>query len=181
MNAKKFFFVMSGLLAIIIVAGGAAYYYASKNLHDGTQELAQKLGDEQLADDKLAQLQDLQKQYERIQPMIPAIYAALPEQKLQSQIAVQLRSIASASGMKLDTLNFSASTTPGPTSQTVQAGSILAVPVTFQLSGTYDQLQQFLNRQEHLSRYSSITSLAISAGDTSSLSYDITLNVFIKP
>jgi Tfp pilus assembly protein PilO len=180
MNPKKFFYVLAGLLAALVIAGGAAYYLASQSLHTGTVTLSHQLGDEQIVDQKVSQLEDLDKQYQRLKPSIPAIFDALPDQKLQSQIALQLRSIAGSSGMKLDTINFTASTAPGPVSQTVQAGSILAVPVTFQLKGSYDQLQRFLDQQEHLNRYSSITSLGITSSG-SSLSYDITLNVFIKP
>jgi Tfp pilus assembly protein PilO len=180
MSPKRFFYIMSGILAVILLAGGAAYYYASQNLRAGTTELSQRLADEKLADQKLSSLEDLQKQYERLKPSMPAIYAALPDQKLQSQIAVQLRAIAASSGMALDTLTFPASSAPGPTSQTVKTGDMLATPVTFQLKGNYAQLQRFLDQQEHLNRYSSITSLAITNSDKA-LSYDITLNVFIKP
>jgi Tfp pilus assembly protein PilO len=180
MSAKRFFMILLGVLAVILIAGGAGYYFASRSLHEGTSQLSQRLADEQLADEQLANLEDLKKQYERLQPLIPVINNALPDQKNQSRIAVQLHNIADQSGMRLDTLSFPASTTPGPLSQTVKEGDVLAIPVTFQLTGSYEQLQHFLTSQENLDRYTSITSLNINQ-TPKGLTFDINLSVFMKP
>jgi Tfp pilus assembly protein PilO len=180
MTSKRFFFVLCGALLLLIIAAGGAYYLASRNLQAGTSELSQRLADEQLADQRISDLQDLDKQYTRIQPSLPIIYAALPDQKNQSQIAIDLRNIAAQSGMSLDSVSFAASTAPGPVSQTVKVGDVLAIPISFQLGGSYDQLQTFLNLQEHLNRYTNMTSLTIT-GSNNALKFDVTLNAFVKP
>jgi Tfp pilus assembly protein PilO len=181
MTAKRFFYILCGALAVIILASGAGYYYASRYLQEGTKELSQRLADEQLADERISSLTDLQKQYERLQPLIPTINNALPTEKNQTQIALQLRNIANHSGMTLDDLTFAASAAPGPVSQTVKVGDVLAIPVTFKLSGSYDQLQQFLSMQEQLNRYSSVTSLNINSKSNRQIDFDVALNVFMKP
>jgi Tfp pilus assembly protein PilO len=177
---KRFFFVLCGILCLLIVAGGIAYYYASASLASRTRTLSQRLADENLADQHISDLSDLKDQYNRLLPLVPVIYAALPNQKDQSAIALQLHDIAAASGMNLNSLTFNASTIPGPTSQTIPSGSVLAIPITFQLQGSYNQLQEFLQKQESLNRYTSVTSLGIS-GSGNSLSFAITLNAFVKP
>ena len=182
MSAKRFFYVLCAVLGVIVVVAGGAYYLANQNLQTGTQQLSQKLGDEQLADERLAKLEDLQKQYQRLQPLLPSIYNALPQEKKQSTLAVQLRNIATSSGMDLETLTFTSTTVPGPTSQTVKVGDVLAVPVSFQLTGTYEQLQQFLSKQQKLDRYTSITALDISQADKPNLlTFKVTLNAYLKP
>lgn len=180
MKPRRFFFILSGLLAFMLVAGGGGYYFASMNLEKGIGDLSKRLGDKQLSEQKLADLDDLQKQHERLKPMMPIIYNALPTEKEQSKIAIQLRNIARASNMELDGLNFAASSAPGPTSQTVPVGDVFAVPITFTLYGSYSQLQAFLQRQEKLDRYTTVTGLDISESE-SSLSFNITLNTFVKP
>ncbi len=180
MSTKRFFYILCGIMAALILIGGVAYYFANKNLASGTVELSRHLADEQLADQKISDLQDLDAQYQRLKPLLPVINEALPNQKNQSQIAIQLRNIASQSGMTLDSLTFTSSTAPGPISQTVKVGDVLAVPISFQLGGSYDQLQAFLNLQEHLNRYTNMTSLTIS-GANNQLKFDVSLNAFVKP
>jgi len=181
MTPKRYFYLLCGVLGLLVIGGGIGYYLLSKSPASGTAELSQRLGDQQLAEQKLADLQDLQKQYQQLQPLIPTINNALPAQKSQSTLALQLRELAQNNGMNLDSLTFTPSTQPGPASQTVPAGSVLAIPVTFQLNGTYAQLQQFLQGQERLSRYTSMTSLAISASENGGLTFAISLNAFVKP
>ncbi|TAK89201.1 hypothetical protein EPO04_03840 [Patescibacteria group bacterium] len=181
MSAKKLFYALCGLLVVIIAAGAYGYYYVSQELYRDTATLSQRLADEQIVDKKLDTLTQLQQQYRQLEPTITKVYDALPVEKQQSRLALQLREIAGVSGMTLDSLTFSPSTVPGPTSQTVKVGDILAVPVTFQLIGTYDQLQRFLQLQENLGRYTNVTSLNISSGTSKSLTFDVTLNAFLKP
>lgn len=182
MNPKRYFYLLCGILAFLVVGGGTGYYYLSKSPASGTSELSQRLGDQQLTDQQLQDLQDLQKQYQHIQTVIPLINNALPNQKDQSTLGVQLQELAQNAGMPLTSLTFNPSTLPGPTSQTVTAGSVLAVPVGFQLVGTYAQLQTFLQGQERLNRYTSVTSLTINTSGTSGvLTFVIGLNAFVKP
>lgn len=180
MTPKRFFYLLCGLLAIILVGGGGAYYYASTALAASTQAYSRRLADDSLTDQRISNLDDLQQQYRRLTPLLPVVYNALPSSKDQSTIALQLHDIAAASGMSLDSLNFNASSAPGPTSQTIEVGDVLAIPITFQLKGSYEQLQAFLQQQENLSRYTSITSLAIS-GSGDNLSFAINLEAFMKP
>jgi Tfp pilus assembly protein PilO len=71
---------------------------------------------------------------------------------------------------------------PTSTSQTVKSGQVLALPISFQLAGTYEQLQTFLKKVERLNRFTNVTNLGISRPDkTKPIVYSISLNAYIKP
>src|SRR5207302_3804576 len=102
--------------------------------------------------------------------------------KQQSEIVLQLQQVASKAGMTLPGASFTASSLPTATSQTTKVGDALALPVAFTLTGTYDQLINFLTQVEHLGRYSSVNSLAIArGGGPKTLTFNISLNAFFKP
>jgi Tfp pilus assembly protein PilO len=71
---------------------------------------------------------------------------------------------------------------PNDTSQTVADGSVLALPISFQVQGSFAQLQLFLTKVENLSRYTNVTTLSISRPEkTQPIVYAMTLNVYVKP
>jgi Tfp pilus assembly protein PilO len=96
---------------------------------------------------------------------------------------VQLQTIASGVGLQINSISMPSPTgLPTSVSQTVKAGNVLALPISFQLSGTYAQLQMFTSRVENLNRFTNITNLAIANTDKSKpITYSISLNAYIKP
>ncbi len=181
MNPKQLCYILCSLLVIAVGGSGFGYYVASQYLTTGIVKLSEQLAQSQEADENLNQLANLQKQYKQLEPSLTLVNEALPAEKNQSKVALQLQNIAASSGMRIDNIDFPASNQPGPISQTTKVGDILALEVTFQLEGTYDQLQDFLQRQERLDRYSSMTSLSITPTEADRLSFGIILNVFVKP
>jgi Tfp pilus assembly protein PilO len=183
LDAKKFFFGLMTTLGILVVGGAAGYVLASNMLATKTEALQKRMAAEAVAEDRLVRLADLKKQYERITPLLARFDTALPKNKKQSEITLQLQQLASANGMGLPAVTFSASESPSATSQTIKSGSILALPITFQLSGTYEQMQGFLRGLEQLDRYTTVTSLSIAKGDTKtrSVTFSVGINVYIKP
>ena len=184
MTAKKFFYVLIGLVAALLLAGGYGYYYAITRITASKATLAQTLGTKQQADDELSDLAKLKIQYQRdIVPIQARIDDALPRTKNQTEILAQLQTIAASTGLVLSNVTLpSAVGLPGNTSQTVPAGKVLALPITFQLQGSYPQLQAFLSRVENVNRFTNVTSLAVSHSDKSNdVTYSMTVNVYIKP
>lgn len=185
MKAKQFFYVSLGILAVLIAGGGAGYYYASWMVESRTDTLRHRLAVQTVTDDQISSLESLKKTYAKLEPLIPAIDAALPHSKQQSEIALQLQTLAANAGMSLPSVSFSpGATAPAPTSQTVKGpAGVLALPISFSLTGTYPQLQSFLQSLESLNRYTGVSSLAISRKDDKSktLNYNLTVNVYVKP
>lgn len=184
MSPKRFFFIMLGGLVVLTITGGVGYYFALKTVTSARMELAAVLGEQATAEQQLSELQTLRVSYNRdIVPVLPLIDGALPRTKNQTEILAQLQAVASGAGLQLSGVTLpSAVGLPNATSQTVKAGTLLALPVTFQLQGTYAQLQAFLVRVENLNRFTNVTSLAVSHGDkVNAITYSMTVNAYVKP
>lgn len=184
MKAQQFFYGAMGSLVVLVIGGGVGDYYANAAIHHKTVALQQKLATQIVLEDQINQLVGIKKAYQKLAPLLPQIESALPRDKKQSEIALQLQQLASAAGMSLPSVTFAGvSTIPTATSQTVPSGGVLALPLTFQLSGTYSQLLSFLTSMENLNRYTGITNLMISHKDekVQSLNFDISVNVYVKP
>lgn len=183
MTPKKYFFTLLGVIVLLIAASGYGYYYAVTRINASKAELAGTLTAQETAQQQLDDMAKLHTQYSRdILPILPKINDALPRTKNQTEILAQLQSIATESGLSLTNVSLpSAVGLPGVTSQTVQMGNVLALPISFQLQGTYAQLQAFLTRVEDLSRLTNVTSLAISHAEKNNVTYSMTVNAYIKP
>lgn len=184
LSPKRFFFVLLGLGAVMLGGIGYGYYQATLWMKDQTVKLSHISTDAEIASEHLDQLTSLKKQFQELQPVLVKLDAALPKDKNQSTLLLQIQQLATSAGMSLPAASFQASNgLPTATSQTVKAGDVLALPISFQLSGTYDQLQTFLQSVERLGRYSNVGSLAITRADERSknLTFAITLNVYVKP
>lgn len=182
MKTKQFFFALIGVLVVLTAGLGYGYDVEVGRIKTETAALAKKSADATIASEKLDQMSDLKAQFAQLKPVLSTLSVALPTDKNQSVVILQIQQIAAIAGMKLPSASFQASNgLPSATSQTVKNGSVLALPISFQLSGTYAQLQSFLQQLQHLGRYNTVTSLAITRGTTSALSFSMTLSVYIKP
>lgn len=183
MKPKQFFYVLLGVIAILILGGGGAYWLATKRLESKQAELRKNLADIEVANARVDQLSALSKELKKLEPILNQIEAALPPSKRQSEIILQIQRVAADAKMPLSALTFPNLTTlPGPATQTVRVGDSLAMPVSFTLSGSYENMLSFLRGMENLQRYSSISSIAVVKNDApNNISFSVTLNVFLKP
>ncbi|HSX14857.1 MAG TPA: type 4a pilus biogenesis protein PilO [Candidatus Saccharimonadales bacterium] len=183
MKPKKFFFILLGLCLVLTIVLGGGFYMGIKKIRTQTGALARTAADATLAQEHLDQLSDLKKQFQELQPALAKLNVALPTDKNQSEVVLQIQQLAANAGMKLPSASFQANNgLPTSTSQTVRSGDVLALPINFQLSGSYDQLQAFLASVENLGRYSNVSALSITRADNNKgLTFSITLNVYVKP
>jgi Tfp pilus assembly protein PilO len=184
LKPKQFFMILLGIFGVTVLLAGTGYYYGLKKLHSDSALLASGLVAQTQADTQIESLSVLKHQYDReIVPILPLLDEALPREKKQTEILTQLQSIASQVGLSIASVNMPSPVgLPTSVSQTIVAGTVLALPISFQLSGSYDQLQEFTARIENLNRFTNITNLAISRPDkTKPIVYSIALNAYIKP
>jgi Tfp pilus assembly protein PilO len=183
MTPKKLFYVLLALTGLGIVGTGYGYYWANGLLGNATSTLSKQLAARDDADTTIAQLIHLQRQYSlEVTPILPQLDSILPHTKNQSQILLQLQTIANNAGLSIRSLTLPTSDgLPSATSQTIAAGGVLALPVTFSLGGSYNQLQTFLTQVENLDRFTSVTSLSIQHSSTQPITYAMTINAYIKP
>jgi Tfp pilus assembly protein PilO len=184
MKPKQFFLVLLGIFGATLLAAGGGYYLALGQLHAKSTALGAGLAAQVETDTQIENLSRLKRQYDRdIVPILPLLDAALPREKKQTEILAQLQAIAAQVGLKIDSISMPSPVgLPTSVSQTIKSGAVLALPISFQLSGTYDQLQRFTSRVENLNRFTNITNLAVSRPDKAKpIIYAIALNAYIKP
>ena len=184
MKPKQFFYVLLGIFAATVLLAGGGYYTALKQLKAQSAVLSTGLAAQATADSQIETLDSLKLQYDKeIVPILPLLDAALPRDKKQTEILTQLQVIASQVGLQITSVSMpSPLGLPTGVSQTIKSGTVLALPISFQLSGSYDQLQQFTARVENLNRFTNVTNLAIARSDKNKpIVYSIALNAYIKP
>lgn len=182
MNPKKFFWILVGVLIVLLGSGGAAYYYAVKYLKAASTKLEQQYIAENDANAKIDQLIMLQAKYNKdVLPVITDLDAALPKDKNQTEILAQLEKLAANAGLVLSSVSFPNSSGPSAVSQAVKSGNVLALPISFQTTGTYAQLESFLSQLETLNRYTSVTNLTVAKVDSKKISFSINMNAYFKP
>jgi Tfp pilus assembly protein PilO len=184
MKPKQFFFGLLGALLVIVAAGGAGYYFALQQLQASSSNLASQLGKQSAEDDQISSLQHEQYEYNHeIVPILPMIDEALPRDKKQTEILAQLQNIATSTGLKITSVTMPAPAgLPNSISQTVKdkGSPVLALPISFQISGNYAQLENFTQKVENLNRFTNITNLVITHGTTGVI-YAMQVNAYIKP
>lgn len=183
MRPRTFFWALLGITAAVIVVAGGALVWGAGRLSAQKNQLTTRQVDLEFAQERLNQLLTLKKNYDAAAPKLDIITKALPATKEQSTVILQLEGAASASGLNLASITFNADPKPSNLSQTVPDGVFYSLPVTLKLTGNYQQLQAFLNRIEHLSRFNSVSTLSLAKGssDRTFLSIGLTINIFLKP
>ena len=184
MKPKQFFFGLLAGLIVTVGLGGTGYYYALSGLNAKSAKLSAQLAQQDADAAQIDSLISLKHQYDKdIIPMLDRMAEALPRTKNQTQILTQLQHIATDSGLALsDAVFLSPVGLPSNTTQTIKSGDVLALPVTFQVQGSFTQLQTFLVKIESLSRLTKVTNLAIARPDKSRpIIYSINLYGYVKP
>jgi len=184
MKPKQFFFVLLGITVLMVAAAGGGYYWAMKKMQSDSQVLAGELADQTAANNEIDTLNHTQYVYNnQIVPILPLMDEALPRDKKQTEILAQLQNIATSVGLHITSISMpSPQGLPTGVSQTQKVGNVLALPISFQLSGTYDQLQTFTQDVENLNRFTNITNLAVSHADKSKpIIYSLALDAYILP
>lgn len=184
MRPKQFFFVLLGVTVLVVAAAGFGYYWAMKKMQANSTAYAAQLANQSAADSQIDMLEHTKYEYDNeIVPILPLMDEALPRDKKQTEILAQLQNIAASVG-----LNISSITMPAPqglptsVSQTQKVGNVLALPINFQLSGTYDQLQTFTEKVENLNRFTNITNLGVAHTDkTRPITYSMAVDAYILP
>ncbi len=184
-SSQALFYVLVGLLALILVGGGYAYVWAHELLVSQRQSIAKdrlEVIDEQK---RTEQLVTLSRRYNEAKAKLDDINRALPRDSQQTEILLSIQSAASEAGVSLPSIQFTgqAQLANPQLNQATLAQGFYVVPISLKLSGSYDQLQSFLDKLEHLSRYNSVTTLTLTKtlADKNRLEVAMTLNAYLKP
>ena len=184
MKAHQASIILGSSLLLVIALATTGYYFAITYLTATTQRLQMQLTETAQADSDLQALAIAKARYTKnIVPLQPLIETALPRTKQQTDILAQIQRIAVSNALTLTAISLpSPAGLPSTTSQTSSSSGVLALPITFQVTGSYLQLQAFLTQIENLSRSTIVTSLTVTRPDQKKpITYSITLNAYVKP
>lgn len=185
MKPKQLYFGLLGLLVVLVVAIIAGFIWGQKLLDGQIRTLRKISGDISLETGQIERLQSLQADYQKVVPLAEKVQSVLPSQKEQSEVIAQVSTIVASNGLGLSGLTFDKTEglpTEQSQTQTGKIAGILIMPVRFQSSGSYTKLQSLLQSLERQQRYMRVTTLDIKRdADNGTLTFNITLEVFLKP
>ncbi len=185
MKPKKLYFVLLGLIGLLTALTFAMFIFGQQLLSKRITEIQTLSGDIQLQTEQIQSLQTQEKDFAEIAPLAEKAQSILPSQKDQAEVVAQISSIVAQSGLPLGGLAFeSTQGLPSDKSQTIpgKVSGILIMPVNFETSGTYAQLQGLLQAIEKQERYMQVSTLDIKrSADSKVLVINVSLEVYLKP
>lgn len=206
MNSKKFFFVMVAVFTLSVIGGGAMLYFANKILQNRSSNVVGLKLESAEIEAQLSAYQAAKKDVEKYSYLSDIINSALPQDKDQARSVREIFSMAQEAGITIKSVQFPNSTLgakgSGSTTATTPSAAASAItqakPVTGlkgvysietvvtpyadgkQYKVTYNQLISFLQKIESNRRAMQVANLQLNPQDNS-ISFTLTLNIFIRP
>ena len=183
MTPKYLHYGLLGLIGITVIGTLIGFVLSQQQISKRISSLQQLSSDIVIENEQLERLRNLESDYKKYEPLATKAQTILPNQKQQSEVVAQISTIARSNGMELKGLTFDATQgLPSDRSQTQPGsiGGILVMPVRFEATGTYQQLQNLLQNFEHQLRFMRVSILEIQRDAGGSVTFNMTLEVFLK-
>ena len=185
MSPKQLSIILSGLLSLIIIGTLTAFVLIHRTINTKIIRLQRLSGDVVLENEQINRLRNLEADYKKNEPLALKAQSVLPNQKQQSEVVAQISAIVKGNGMELSGLSFEQTKgLPDEKSQTIagRVSGILTMPVRFDSTGSYQQLQGLLQSFERQQRYMRVSTLEIKRAESgNNIAFNMTLEVFLKP
>jgi hypothetical protein len=208
MTAKKAFFITLGLLLLATIITVAGIAFGTSMLKKKSAELVELKLQDKLIEEQQVALVQANKDIEKYQELETISKSIVPRDKDQAKTVREIINLADQSRIKISSITFPDSTLgTKPTSSPASGGTATTPKVDtsisqvkpvegitglYQLqviisvsdvSPTFNQLIDFLNRLEQNRRTAQVTSISINPDGVNRnlVSFDLTMNVFVKP
>lgn len=206
MTTKKAFFITLGLLILTAGITVTGIVFGSSMLKKKSAELVELKLQDQLIEEQQVALVQANKDIEKYQELETISKSIVPRDKDQAKTVREIITLADQSGVSISSITFpdstlgtnptsGAPTTTTPKTQTPSISQVKPVDgitglyqleVTISVSDvspTYNQLIDFLSRLEQNRRTAQVTSISINPDgfNRNLVSFDLTMNVFVKP
>ncbi len=184
MKPKRLYWFLSALITITLLILIGGFWYGHTILVKRGHELSQVASELKFEKQHLDQLAALQSQYNAIKPLTARVQSVLPAQKDQAEVVAQISTLVKDTGLKISGLTFDTTQgLPGDTSQTRPAsvGGILVMPVSFDTTGRYAQIENLLRSFERQERFMRVSSIEISRNEDGTITSGLVIEVFLKP
>ncbi len=185
LKPKQVYFGLIILLAVLLVGGLISFSSLQKQLGKKIANLTRVDSDIVLENQQIGKLQQLQTDYQQVQPLADQVQAVLPPQKNQAEVVAQIATIVQGRGLVLSGLTFDTTQgLPSDQSQTQPAigvSGIFVMPVKFETTGSYNKIEALLKSFELEQHFMRVSVLEITRTDSGQLDANFTLEVFFKP
>jgi len=208
LDSKKFFYVMLTIFILSIVGGGGMLFLANSMLTKRSQNVVDLKLESAEIEAQLTAYQAAKKDVEKYSYLNTIITSALPQDKDQARSVREIFLLAQQAGITIKSIQFPSSTlggaaggpvtTPAAASSTVtQAKPVTGLVGVYSIEAIvtpaadgkdnivkYSQLISLLEKIESNRRAMQVASIQLSplgAGSSDSISFTLTLNIFIKP
>jgi Tfp pilus assembly protein PilO len=170
--------IIAAVAAIAMIAGFwlAAWSPANRHLAKAHSQLAQAQSLQNDLRQSLLTLQAEQKQVPALRVQLTQLQRAVPSTESMDTIFDQLNSLAAQSGVKIPSVAPSVAgtstggvvTSHGSTAPTKTASGAQAIQLSINVTGTYSQMLNFINRLNSSPRLFVVDALQVSGGTTMS-------------
>jgi hypothetical protein len=206
MNPKRFFFIMIGVFALSIVGGGAMLYTANSMLKKRSVDVVALRLESTVLEEQQNAYKIAKTNVEKYNYLNDIIKSALPQDKDQARTVREIFLLAEQSGITVNSIQFPSSTLGTVTSAAGAAAAVGGITQAKPVEGlkgvysietivtpyadnktykvTYNQLIDFLKRIESNRRAMQVANIQLTPlgqNPTDSISFTLTLNIFIKP
>jgi len=186
MKPKTIFFVMVGILAVTISASTAMYLNTSNILRTSRDKFAQKELELLNSYDQLQYLETLEISTNALENSLGSLTSIYPDKKMQPQVIVQLRRLASENNVSIEGNGISFPATEGLPSEKSQlseseaVGGLVGMPVQLAVSGDFDDTMNFLIGLENFRRLMNVAALDMTVSDSGRLVTNIQIEVLVQ-
>lgn len=196
MSSKRFYYLLVGCLGLLLIAALAGAYFGRESLVTRNAELSKLKARVVALDNQERSLVLAKKDIEQYKELQDVAESIVPQEKDQARTVRELVSIAESVGVTVNTISFPSSNLGDKTKKTTSAPGVSQVepvkgiPGLFELDLTvsstvpvdFPTLNSFLERLETNRRTSSISTITIiPEQDSSLLTFELTLKIYIKP
>lgn len=152
--------VIGGIIILLLVWWFALMVPASNKLDSVNAQQAQLQSQVSTLNAKITQLQQESAQVKKELPYLARFQAAVPAEPNQGDIVVQINGLANKTGVNMSTIsdNLVVGSTP--------PGGLSTIPVNLAVTGTHQQVFNFLSGFYKLPRLMTISSIVLSPGTT---------------
>jgi hypothetical protein len=209
LTSKRFFYIMVVAFVLSIVGGGAMLYFANNVLKNRSGNVVELKLESTEIEEQLSAYQAAKKDVEKYSYLGDIINSALPQDKDQARTVREIFQLASSSGITVKSIQFPTSTlgakSSGTTATTPNAAAsaitqakpveglkgVYAIETIVtpyadgkQYKVSYGQLISLLEKIESNRRAMQVASLQLNPlgqTESDSISFTLTLNIFIRP
>lgn len=210
MNNRRVYFVMIGVVIILAAANFGAVFMANQVLGSKSGRLSELKLESSVLDEQQNSLTIAKKDIDTYSDLEEIAKTVVPQDKDQAAAVREIVNIAASHGIRLASISFPASTlgqtqapatatsadgttTPVVKSPVTQVQPVEGIPGVYSLQitvqqdttspTTYDNFIGFLSDLEHNRRTAQVSNVTVQpdSGDRSLLTFNLTLNSYIKP